>query len=38
MDPKWAEKILRHGDGINIANAMKDKLGEYIETKVYIYT
>jgi len=38
MDPKWAEKILRHRDGINIANATKDKLGEYVETKVYVYT
>jgi len=38
MDPKWAEKILGHRDGINIANATKDKLGEYVETKVYVYT
>jgi len=38
MDPKWAEKISRHGNGINIANATKDKLGEYIEIKVYVHT
>jgi len=37
MDSKWAEKILRHGDGINIVNATKDKLGEYVEIKVYVY-
>jgi len=37
MDPKWAKKILRYGDGINIANAIKDELGEYIETKVYVH-
>jgi len=37
IDPKWAEKILRHGDGINIVNAIKDKLGEYIKTKIYVY-
>jgi len=37
MDPKWAEKILKHRDRINIANAIKDKLGEYVETKVYIH-
>jgi len=38
MDSKWAKKILRYGDGINIANTIKDKLGEYVETKVYVYT
>jgi len=37
MDPEWAEKILRYRDGINIANAIKVKLGEYIEMKVYIH-
>ena len=37
MDPKWAKKILRYGDGIDIANATKDKLGEYVEIKVYVY-
>ena len=38
MDSEWAKKILRYGDGINTANAIKDKLGEYVETKVYVYT
>jgi len=37
MDPEWAEKILRHGNRINIANAIKNKLGEYVEIKVYVY-
>ena len=37
MDPKQAKKILRYGDGINIVNAIKDKLGEYVEIKVYAY-
>jgi len=37
MDPEWVEKILRHRDGIDIANAIKDELGEYIKTKVYVY-
>ena len=35
--PKWAEKILRHRDRIDITNAIKNELGEYIETKIYIY-
>jgi len=38
MDSKWAEKILKHRDRIDIANAIKDKLGEYVEIKVYVYT
>ena len=35
--PEWAEKILRYGDGINIANAIKDELKKNIKTKIYIY-
>jgi len=37
MDPKWAEKILRHGDRIDIVNATKDKLGDYVVIKVYVH-
>ena len=37
MDPKQAEKILRYGDRINIATAIKDKLGEYIEEFYRLY-
>ena len=35
--PEWAEKILKYRDGIDIVNTIKDELGEYIETKIYIY-
>ena len=37
MDTKWAEKILRHRDRINIATTIKNKLGEHTKTKIYIY-
>ena len=37
MDFKWAEKILKYRDGIDIATAIKNKLEEYVEIKIYIY-
>jgi len=38
MDPKWKERIARHGYGINIATASEEDLEEYIEMKIYKYT
>jgi len=35
---EWYEKILKHGNRITAATASKDKLGDYVATKVYIYT
>jgi len=37
MDPKWKERIARHGYGINIATALEEDLEEYIEMKIYKY-
>ena len=37
MELLWAEKIIKHSNGIIAARATKEKLGEYITTKVYIY-
>jgi len=37
MDPKWKERIARHGYGINIVTALEEDLEEYIETKIYKY-
>ena len=38
MDPKWKERITRHGYGIDITTASKEDLEEYVETKIYKYT
>jgi len=38
MDPKWKERITRHGYGIDIATALEEDLEEYIEMKIYKYT
>jgi len=37
MDPEWTAKAQKHGYGINTENATKEELGEYIETKMYVY-
>jgi len=37
MDPKWKERIARHGYGINIATALEEDLEEYMEMKIYEY-
>ena len=37
MELLWAEKIIKHSNGIIAAIATKEELGEYITTKVYIY-
>ena len=37
MELSWAEKITKYSDGIIAATAIKEKLGEYITIKVYIY-
>ena len=33
----WAEKITKHSNGITAAIAIKEELGEYVTTKVYIH-
>jgi len=35
---EWYKKILKHSNGITAAIASKDELGDYIATKVYVYT
>ena len=37
MELLWAEKITKHSDGIIAVIAIKEELGEYITTKMYIY-
>ena len=37
MELLWAEKILKHNNGITATTAFKNKLGDYIVIKVYIY-
>ena len=37
-DPEWSEIMERFKDGINVADASKDELGDYIETRIYTYT
>ena len=32
-----AQKIIKYGDGIDTATATKEDLGEYVNTKLYIY-
>jgi len=38
IDPKWKERIARHGYGINVATALEEDLEEYMEMKIYKYT
>jgi len=35
---EWYKKILKHSNRITATIASKDKLGDYIATKVYIHT
>jgi len=37
MDPKWKERIPRHGYRMDVATALKEDLEEYVETKIYKY-
>jgi hypothetical protein len=37
MELLWAEKIIKHNDGIIVVIAIKEELGEYVTIKVYIY-
>jgi hypothetical protein len=37
MELLWAEKIIKHSDGIIAVIAIKEELGEYVTIKVYIY-
>jgi len=34
---EWYEKILKYNNKITAAIASKDKLGDYIATKVYVH-
>ena len=38
IDPKWKERITRHGYRIDIVTALEEDLEEYIEMKIYKYT
>jgi hypothetical protein len=31
------EKIIKYRNGINTSKALKEELGEYVNTKLYIY-
>jgi len=37
MDPKWKERITRHGYRINVITTLEEDLEEYMETKIYEY-
>jgi hypothetical protein len=37
MELLWVKKIAKYGDGIITVIAIKDKLGEYVTIKMYIY-
>jgi len=37
MDPKWKERIARHGYGIDVVTTLEEDLEEYMETKIYEY-
>ena len=37
-DPEWIAIIEKFKNGINATDASKDKLGDYIETRIYAYT
>ena len=36
-EQKWAIKIRKYSNGINLGETIKDKLTEFIEIKIYIY-
>ena len=36
-EQEWAIKVEKYGDGINLGETTKDKLVEFIKTKIYIY-
>ena len=36
-EQEWAIKVRKHGSGINLGETTKDKLVEFVETKIYIY-
>jgi hypothetical protein len=37
MDPEWTARVEKHSYRINTESAMKKELGEYVETKIYVY-
>ena len=36
-EQEWAIKVRKYGGRINLGETIKDKLAEFIETKIYIY-
>ena len=36
-EQEWAVKVRKHGSGINLGETTKDKLAEFVETKIYIH-
>ena len=36
-EQEWAMKVRKYSGGINLGETIKDKLVEFIETKIYIY-
>ena len=37
-DPEWIAIIEKFKNGINAIDASKDELGDYIKTRIYVYT
>ena len=36
-EQKWTIKVRKHSSGINLGETIKNKLAEFIKTKIYIY-
>ena len=36
-EQKWAIKVRKHNNRINLGKTIKNKLAEFVETKIYIY-
>ena len=36
-EQEWAIKVRKYSGGINLGKTIKDKLAEFIKTKIYIY-
>ena len=36
-EQEWAVKVRKYGSGINLGKTTKDKLAEFIETKIYMH-
>ena len=36
-EQEWAIKVRKYSNGINLGKTIKDKLAEFVETKIYIH-